>query len=212
MTLTELQKHKNDSTTPNQFPGYILEFDDLCKTDDWSRTGVLIKKNIKYKRRRDLETKNTSTVWLQIGHHGSKQFLYQSVYRQFQRPGIPGSKSQPDQLTRWKSIIDKWTLASLEGREIITSGDFNMDSFCWEKKWDEIPTYERSKQPFYHLLKDKILTNGTFKINNEYTHIANQPSGRKTCIDHIYTTHPEKDKQPSNTPQHLQRPLPTRIP
>ena len=62
MTLTELQKHKSDTLTQYQFPGYVLEYDDLDKTDGWSRTGVLIRKNIKYKRRRDLETKGTSTV------------------------------------------------------------------------------------------------------------------------------------------------------
>ena len=87
LTINELQKHKYDSTSSFQFPGYIMEHDQLDKEDGWARTAILIKSNIKYKRRKYLEGKGLSTVWIQVGLPGTKHFLVHSLYRQFQQPG-----------------------------------------------------------------------------------------------------------------------------
>ena len=192
LIINELQKHKYDNTSKFQFPGYHLESDKLDKLDGWSRTGILIKSNINYKRRHDLETPGISSVWLQVGQPGAKQFLLQGVYRQFQRLGRDGSKSQPNQQARWNEIITKWEKAVSEGREVLTLGDMNIDSISWEKNWDEMPQFEKQKQKMYKQLKDRILSNGTVKINSEVTHFDNQPGGRDTCLDHMYTTNPEK--------------------
>ena len=95
-------------------------------------------------------------------------------------------------MTRWKEILTKWEKALSENREVLTMGDINVDSISWEIKWDEMPPYEKQKQQLYKELKDRILSTGTVKINTEYTHVDIQPGGRSTCLDHIYTTNPEK--------------------
>ena len=159
---------------------------------DKKKTTKTKNNNIKYKRRKDLEVEGISTVWLQIGCPGKKHFLFQSLYRQFQRLGRTNTKNQPSQMSRWKQILDKWELANSEGREIISVGDFNMDSISWDKKWEEIPSYGKTKQGFYHQLRDRILSTGTYKINTDYTRPSDQPGGRNTCIDHVYSMHPEK--------------------
>ena len=82
---------KNYIITPQQFPGYKLENDTLNKIDGWSRTGILIRNNISYKRRHDLEYPGLATVWIQVGTPGTKHFLLQGAYRQFQRQGVKGS-------------------------------------------------------------------------------------------------------------------------
>ena len=192
LLLNELQKHRYDTISENQFPGYKLEYDNLDKNDGWSRSGILVKNGMNYKRRRDLETAGTSTIWLQIGCAGSKHFLLQNIYRQFRRLNKPDTNSQKAQQSRWDSILEKWTKASSEQREILTMGDLNMDSLQWEKQWNEIPDYEKPKQNFYKKLRDKILINGTYKINSEYTRVDSQPGGRQACLDHIYSTNPEK--------------------
>ena len=69
------------------FENYILENDDLDLVDDMSRTGILIHKSLQYKRRRDLESMGTSTVWVQFSYPGRKSLLLQAIYRQFQRLG-----------------------------------------------------------------------------------------------------------------------------
>ena len=105
------------------FPGYVMENDNLDSTDGWSRTSIIIKKSINYKRRKDLERKQISTVWIQVGLPGTKHFLIQALYRQFQRPGISGSKTQPAQEARWTQLIDVWNKTMDEKREILTFGD-----------------------------------------------------------------------------------------
>ena len=65
-SLNELNLEKYDSISPNQFPGYKLECDNLAQTDTCARSGVLIKEEIEYKRRKDLECEGLSTVWIQI--------------------------------------------------------------------------------------------------------------------------------------------------
>ena len=49
------------------------------------------------------------------------------------------------------------------------------------------------------MLRDRILNTGTNKINKEYTRSEIQPGGRTSCLDHIYTTHPEKITNNHNT-------------
>ena len=46
---------------------------------------MLIKENINFKRRTDLETKGTSTIWIQLVSQGQKPILVQGLYRQFKR-------------------------------------------------------------------------------------------------------------------------------
>ena len=192
LVLTELQMHKYDNVSKKQFPGYSLEGDKLDKTDIWSHTGVLIKNSLNYKRRKDLEGEGTLTVWLQLGAPGTKQILPQAIYCQFCRQGRNGSNSQSAQLARWKQVISKCETALTEVREIVSMGDINIDSLEWEKKWEEMKPYDRQKQTMYKLLRETILATGTTEINSEFTREDSQPGGRRSCIDHLYYTHPEK--------------------
>ena len=179
-------------TTKYAFPGYTMEHDGLDKTDGWARTAILIKDNIKYKRRRDLENKGISTVWIQIGFHRQKQFLLQALYRQYQRHGLKSTKSHPEQTKRWTTITNSWDKANKEGREVITLGDTNIDSMIWDKPINTMSNFDKHRQKLYDILKETILDGGTAKINNEYTRHDNPPNGRFSCLDHAYTTHPLK--------------------
>ena len=64
--INELNVYKSDQITKFQFPGYYLETDNLKLTDTRSRTGVLVKENLTYKRRKDLESNGNSTIWIQV--------------------------------------------------------------------------------------------------------------------------------------------------
>ena len=174
------------------FPGYSLEHDKLDKCDGWARTGILIQNGIQYKRRPDLEEPGLSTVWLQVGVHGSKHFLVQATYRQFQRLGRTGSGTHPSQRARWDRILSNWERAILEDREIVTLGDMNIDSLLWDTPTENWAPYDKAKIPLYLMLRERILNTGTTKVNSEYTRSENQPGGRISCLDHIYTNHPEK--------------------
>ena len=184
MIINELQKQKNDTTSKYQFPGFIM--------DGWLRTAILIKSDIKYKRRKDLETKGIASVWIQVGLPGMKQFLVQSVYRQFKRQGLKGSHTHSSQIQRWNQILDKWQKANQEDREVITLGDINVDSLIWETPQELLSPQDKQRMTFYTPLRDKILVGGTTKINSEYTRHDNQPNRRFSCLDHCYTNNPLK--------------------
>ena len=192
LILNELQKHKQDKITKHNFHGYKLEHDKLDQLDGYSRTGILIQNQISYKRRHDLESPGLSTVWLQIGTPGTKHFLLQGVYRQYQRLGRKNSISHPAQMERWEQLLANWERAQNEDREILTMGDMNMDSLMWDTPPANQPNYDRQRHQFYLKLREKILDTGTTKLNTEYTRHDNPPHGRKSCLDHSYTTHPEK--------------------
>ena len=116
LVINELNLTSNDTMTRNMFTGYNLETDNLDIIDKMSRTGVLIQKNLHYKRRHDLEINGISTVWLQLQHPGRKPLLVQSAYRQFQRLGRPGTLTPASQRSRWSKLIAKWEAANLEGK------------------------------------------------------------------------------------------------
>ena len=192
MILNELQKHVNDTTSKYQFPGYRLECDSLDIQDGWSRTAILIKDNIKYKRRLDLEGRGTSTVWIQVGLAGKKHYLVQALYRQYMRQGKPATKSYTQQQMRWEQIIERWSTANNEQREVITLGDTNLDSLKWDTPIELMSTFDKQRNTLYKKLKEEILVGNTQKINFEYTRSDIQPGGRTSCLDHCFTNFPSK--------------------
>ena len=87
LAINELNSTSTDTVTRNQFMNYTLETDNLDIIDEMSRTGILIHKDIKYKRRKDLETMGISSVWIELSHPGRKPLLVQALYRTIPEAG-----------------------------------------------------------------------------------------------------------------------------
>ena len=190
--LNKLNLHKTDTVTKYQFNGYHLETDNLDKTDHTARTGVLISDKILYKRRRDLEIEGCSTVWIQIRTQEKKQFLIQSIYRQFTRLGKPNTSSIKMQNDRIQLISSKWMDAQNENREIITVGDFNINSINWGKHYMDKSDYDKMKHKMYKTLKENNLENGNDQINTERTRESENGIGGPACLDMAFTTDPAR--------------------
>ena len=159
----------------------------MQKTDNTSRTGILIKNTVRYKRRKDLETKGTSVVWIQVAHKGKKDILIQSIYRQFQRLNHPTSGTITHQFNRWKSIVDKWKTASLENRELITVGDLNINYLSWDLHPTQQTSQEKSQSKMMQYFKDNITTQGHTIVNTKPTRNVGSLTERQTCLDYILT-------------------------
>ena len=166
LSINELNYDLKDTITPNMFNGYSFEYDNLAKTDQRARTGLLIHQGFQYKRRRDLEEKGISTLWVQISQPGKKSFLVQSVYRQLQRLRRPGSHTPTKQYQRWEKIIAKWQIAIKENRELITVGDLNLNQLAWDLHITQMSSREKSQNKMVLLLKDKILSQGFSVLNS----------------------------------------------
>ena len=192
MSINELNYDIKDSNTPHSFHGYNFEFDNLAKTDQRARTGFLIHQGLQYKRRKYLEEKGILTVWLQISQQGkNKSFLVQSVYRQLQRLGRPGSHTPVKQYQRWERIIDKWQQAIQENRELITVGDLNLNQLAWDLHPTQMTSREQSQNKMVLLLKEKILSQGFAVLNNLFTRNVGSRTEKESCLDYLITNRQE---------------------
>ena len=192
VVINELNCKNNDNVARGQFPQYKLETDNLDIVDQMSWTGILIHRDVQYKRRTDLETQGTSTVWLQLSYPGRKSILFQAIYRQFQRFGVPGSKNPKKQQEIWENVIKKWELAMLENKEIITMGDFNLNSHRWDLQDSEKNSYDRQKEPMVTMLKQRILEKGFKVLSNEPTVTAENRETGESCLDLMITNRSDK--------------------
>ena len=87
------------------FVGYNIECNQLSKSYSISRSILLIKNGIQYKRRYDLETQFISSVWVQVSISKRVSILICSFYRQWSIPAalnIQNSSSIHAQNERYK--------------------------------------------------------------------------------------------------------------
>ena len=90
----------------------------------------MIKEDIIYKRRTDLEDQETSTIWIELTIPKNKPILIASIYRQWSLPqilNIKNSNSIIKQTERWEKVLGNWEKAIKEKKEVIVLTDDNMD-------------------------------------------------------------------------------------
>ena len=196
LVINELNLNKNDTTTKNQFIGYNLEHDQQLKTNGTARTGILIKSNINYKRRKDLESDKISTVWVQVKTKENFFFLVQAVYRQFKLIGVDGTRNITQQNERWKILVDKWLEAQEEQREIVTIGDINLNSLKWDTDYGQKSTYEKSRHKMYQILKNNILDQGTFQVNKIRTRESEIGTNQPACSRYVFHQPAKQNNKP----------------
>ena len=126
-----------------QIPGYDLERDNLILSQIRTRTAVYISNKIQYKRRQDLEIKDTPAIWLEIKEAKNKSFLLMIGYRQFRCLGRNNKHTITlnNQLKRFEKWCSKWKEAEKEGKPITICGDLNIDRV--HGPWTWTPQVER---------------------------------------------------------------------
>ena len=182
----------NNDWAQHEFPNYKLESDNLDKTDNTSRTGILMDRQLHYKRRRDLESPGLSTVWVQLSYPGRHPVLIQGLYRQHQRLGREGSKSIASQKARWDKILTKWELAAQEKCEIISMGDFNINSLAWDLPESQKASQDKVQAGMAEMFKQRILNKGFTLIGNQPTRTPDNPTSRPPALDLIVTNRLDK--------------------
>ena len=104
----------------------------MIPNNNIARSILLIKDGISYKRRRDLEDKYISTVWVQININSKTSFLLCAYYRQWSLPSnlnINNSNSVNSQKERYIKYSDQIRRASKEGKDLVILADENIDSY-----------------------------------------------------------------------------------
>ena len=157
-----------------------------------SRIVVYTHKSLVVKRRRDLEDKNISTIWLEIGLPRQKKILHCQAYREWQHLGQTDnlSGSIAAQLQRWDIFIEKWELALMEGKEVVVMMDANIDFLKWTR--DDLPSSDSTYKlkPLIEKLFNKIIPHGVSQLVRTPT--RTWPGQNDSGLDHIYSNKPEK--------------------
>ena len=192
LVVNELNMKSTDKVTRQLFENYSMETDNLDVVDKMARTGILIHRDMHYKRRRDLESTGTSTVWLQLSYPGKRPILFQAIYRQFQRLGRKGSINPSQQHSRWDTILSKWEKAMEEDRELITMGDFNLNLLRWDIPAHQKNSYDALKKPMIEGLQKRILDKGFQIISNKPTRVKENPDAEPSCLDLMITNQIDK--------------------
>ena len=153
-----------------------------------SRVVVYTHNSVMVTPRPDLMSNEVSAIWLEVGFPHKRKFLICNVYREW------GHLNQQDksthtftaQLERWKILVENWEKALQEGKEVILSGDININSLKWGK--DDLPANDfiHKQKELIDLLFEKIFPYGVVQQISVPTH-------KNSCLDHFYTNKPEKN-------------------
>ena len=192
IVINKLNLKNSDKILSKQFPNYNMETDNLDVVYMMSRTGILIHKDIHYKRCKELETMGISSVWIQLSHPGRKPLLIQGLYRQFHRLGRKGSNNPASQKSRWNKILEKWELANSEEKEIITLGDLHLNYLRWELQPEQMNSYDRQKKNMIEGLKSIILEKGHIILCSKPTKLSDNIYSQDSCLDLMISNRGEK--------------------
>ena len=154
---------------------YVIEVENNAKK---SRTAIILKDNIDYIRRRDLELCDYGIVIIDV--NVSKKYRVINVYRSFNPPnGVTPLAFFERQL----QIINQ-ALANLNGREIIISGDFNLDdSKRYATDYRNKHYFEKMSEIFDELDLIQLIDQPTWhRTVNNVT--------KSSILDHIYVRNP----------------------
>ena len=97
---------------------------------------AFIKRNTPYKFREDLSSPDSSVMWVEIERENKKNVLVAGVYREwgYEDRTQPKNRSIDQQKERLEIIISSLSKAFLERKEIIITGDINLEMNKWDNE------------------------------------------------------------------------------
>ena len=130
-----------------------------------SRSIMMIKKNLHYKQRKDLEDHVTSTIWIEFEMQKGS-CLIMGGYRQWTLPvkmrrNVTMKQDNPE--FRLKLILEKIVKAKKENKDIIVMMDTNVDTSVNSTR------NSKYKPKMLKILKDFLQKNKLTILNEEFT-------------------------------------------
>ena len=177
-----------------QLPEYTLHTCPTLSNPDLSVSRVVVytHNSLVVKLRPDLMDDKTSAVWLEVGLPRRRKILVCNYYREwgYMRQADKSSHSIPAQLERWSAFLAQWERAIGEDKEVIVTGDININSLKWMR--DDLPASDsiHKLRSLIELLFEKIIPHGISQLVTVATH--SWPGQEDSCLDHVYTNKPDK--------------------
>ena len=199
LSVQELNLRKEDSLNTLKIDDYNLIHDQLLSTNGISRSGIYIKKDLKYKNRLDLTNSQEAHTVITLYLTKNKTINVHSWYRQWQEIDsnnkIPGTGTINAQKIRLTQTIKQLKKSSTETETIILS-DSNINTLKITA-----PDSQKSPQDKQTSQVAKIFSNQL--LNEGFTVMNIKPTHKNSTIDHLTTTHPQKILNTSTINTHL---------
>ena len=167
---------------PWDFPTNILSSKDykleVEKSTIKSRCAILIKNDIEYTRRDDLEETDLCVCAIDI--NGSLKYRIINCYRLF---NPPNNRSQTEHFALQLNLIDK-IAANTSGRKLIIAGDFNLDNdnrYSTSYRYKNLFEIQNTIFDRHHLIQIIEFPTWHRVINNVL---------KQSVIDHVYVKDP----------------------
>ena len=149
-----------------------------------SRIVAYVRNDVVYKRRTDLENDHDAMIWLEIKYKGGRNLILGLVYREhkYLMQTVNNSGTDEEQLTRWRTIVDKWEIAG-DTNDVVVMGDTNID-------WTDWNNLSGIHARLAEVVNNQIITSGFSQMINKSTH---RGIYRDTIIDHIWLNCPLRE-------------------
>ena len=158
-----------------------------------SRVCVYLHNSMVGKVREDLMDDNFSSIWVEVGLPQKRKILIGNAYREwgFMKQANPSlSRDLAAQKQRWSVFIGQWERALAEDKEVIVTGDMNINHLEWAKDDLASSTQTHKLKPLISELFSRILPHGVYQLVTAATRFReNQP---ESGLDHFYSNQPNK--------------------
>ena len=158
-----------------------------------SRVCVYLHNSMVGKVRHDLMDDTFSSIWLEVGLPNKRKILICNAYREwgYMRQAEPSkSRDLSEQINRWEIFLRQWERALDEEKEVIVTGDLNVNHLEWTK--DNLPpnSQTRKLRPLITELFARIISLGVSQLVTSATRVwPNQPD---SGLDHLFSNYPGK--------------------
>ena len=190
--VSEANLHQDTDMALVQIPGYTLLTAATMANPRlrMSRVVVYLGEGVVGKVREDLMSEEFSSVWVELSVPGNaRKILVANIYRDHQwmhQGSDKSSKSDEAVMARWKIYLAQWKRALETGAEVITMGDYNLDS----SRLDSSPAHQ---QPMVDALVQQVLPLGVTQCAPAATWTPQGAQrGRPAGLDHLWTNRPDK--------------------
>ena len=157
-----------------------------------SRVGVYLHNSMVGTVRQDLMDDTFSSIWIEAGLPNKRKILICNLYREwgYMRQDNPSlSRDLSEQLKRWKVFLTQWERALTEDKEVIVTGDMNINHLDWTD--DNTASNQTKKlRPLITELFTRIFPHGISQLVSSATY--NAPHQPASGLDHFYTNDPRK--------------------
>ena len=154
-----------------------------------SRIVAYVKHGIRFNKIRNLEDKNFSSIWMEVGLPYCKKFILGGVCREHQHFKVSQEDYDTDSSTsekqeeRFVKFVNLWSDALEREKEVNVIGDFNIN-LKENVKMSSLHTR------LYDSIQKEIHPKGVLQMVKGVT--RQQGSSKSSLLNHIYSTESEK--------------------